>query len=308
MKALWRFFFPKWARAQADRRVDEGVSFFEAGELERAVSCYEEAISWAPSHEWAHANLGLSLVDQYNMSFESWSDERRKAHLTLALDTLSHAIELGAERVAVLRAFGHLHWRLGNYQKASDAFEAALVLLADDDTKEEYEALKAYVEELQPVIDRAEQIQTVVDVVNNNKADKEQCENALSLVNHFLQEDEAGIQFLWLAGVLQRRLGDLESAKSNFLEILNSKETHLDAHRELAQLFLHEETFELALKHSMAAYRLAPRDAGLVCNVGVCHLALENRDKAQEFIELAHGMEPQSPIINKALEALQSQL
>ena len=303
MKALWRFFFPKWARAQADRRVDEGVVFFEAGELDRAVSCYEEAILWAPEHEWAHANLGLSLVDQYNTSFEDWPDERRKAHLTLALDTLSHAIELGAKRVAVFRAFGHLHWRLGHYQKAANAFEKALGLLVEDDAKEECEVLESYLEELRPAIDKAVQVGQVLNVVNNSKADQEECQYALSLVTHFLEEEE-DIQFLWLAGVLQRRVGDLKSAKANFLKILAHKESHLESHRELAQIFLHEETFELALEHSMAAYRLSPRDAGLVCNVGVCHLALENRDKAQEFIELAHGMEPHSPIINKALDAL----
>ena len=300
MKALLRFFFPKWARTLADRRVDEGVVFFEAGQLERAVTCYEEAILWAPSHEWARANLGLSLVDQYNLGYEAWSRERRQAHLTLALDTLVHAVSLGAQRPAVLRAMGHLQWRLGDYSEAAQAFQNAIDLLSDDEEQDEREALGSLIETLEPMIQTAEQIKSIMTVINDNEADQNQCAQALETVKQLPEEAISETEALWLGGVLHRRLGAHVSAQEHFLKVVAIEDGHLEAHRELAQLFLHQASFELALKHSMAAYRLLPRDAGLVCNVGVCHLALNHKDKAKEFIELAYGMAPNNAIINNA--------
>ena len=54
----------------------------------------------------------------------------------------------------------------------------------------------------------------------------------------------------------------------------------------------------------MAAYRLDPLDAGLVCNVGVCHLALGDLAQAREFIVLAAAMAPEDPIVIRAAAAL----
>ena len=308
MKALLRFFFSKWCHGQADKWVDDGVAFFEAGELDQAVKCYDEAILWMPQHVWAHTNLGLSLVDQYNLHFEEWETQRRHAHLTLALDTLAHAIDLGADRVAVWRASGHIQWRLGSYRSAATSFEKALSLLKDNaqqQEREEREELEAYLVDLEPLIERAEDIDRAMLVVRDHAAQGSVCQEALdALLVLEAQNDGQKVQFLWAQGVLYRRLADLEKAERSFLEVLELQETHLESHRELAQIYMENKSLQVALEHSMSAYRLSPRDPGLVCNVGVCHLALEDVEKATEFIVLAHGMDPNSDIINKALEAL----
>ena len=54
----------------------------------------------------------------------------------------------------------------------------------------------------------------------------------------------------------------------------------------------------------MSAYRLDPIDPGLVCNVGVCHLAAGDVVGAREFIDLARQMAPKDPIVVRALTAL----
>lgn len=305
MKALLRFFFSKWCQSQADKWVDEGVSFSEADQLDRAMQCYDAAISWMPHHVWAHTNLGLSLVDQYNIHFEAWDSQRRHAHLTLALDTLSHAIELGADRVAVVRAAGHIQWRLGLYEPSSTSFHKALSLVDDTTPAQEREDLEGYLSELEPLIKRAQQIEQAMLVVRDKTATEPACQNAVDLLMTIEAEnDTERVQWVWAQGVLYRRLGDLQKAEHSFLKALELQKTHLESHRELAQIYMKQEALEVALEHSMSAYRLSPRDPGLVCNVGVCHLSLGHREKAAEFIELAHGMDPENVIINKALEAL----
>ena len=59
-----------------------------------------------------------------------------------------------------------------------------------------------------------------------------------------------------------------------------------------------------ALSASIDAYREMPSDAGLVCNVGVCHLGLGDVDKAEEYIDLAWRLEPKDPIVLRAKDAL----
>ena len=48
---------------------------------------------------------------------------------------------------------------------------------------------------------------------------------------------------------------------------------------------------DVALKHSMAAYGEDPSNAGLVCNVGVCHLGLGHLDQAEEFLTIARDLD-----------------
>ena len=306
MRALFRFFLPKWCQQKADDLVHDGVVQAENGDLSQAVALYQDALKWCPDHVLARSNMGLSLMDEYNANFGSWDSKRRLAHLHLTMDNLDEAIGLGADRVAVWRAAGHIRWRLSQFAGAVEAFERALELLdGDDEQAQSKEELENNIEELQPLVQRSQNIHDVRKVVDDKEASVDACQGAIDALDELVPEDadEQGF-FCWMRGVLCRRLGEMDAAEKAFLEALESQNSHFDAHRELAQIYMLKEAHDEALLHSVAAYKLKPRDAGLVCNVGVCYLALDDFDKAKEYMELAHGMDPENGIINSAREAL----
>ncbi|MBM4280470.1 MAG: hypothetical protein FJ137_06825 [Deltaproteobacteria bacterium] len=107
-----------------------------------------------------------------------------------------------------------------------------------------------------------------------------------------------------LAGALARKTGDLARARALLDDAVRHDKHDLEAWRELATVCMTTGDLNAALAASLAAYREDPVDAGLVCNVGVCHLALGDRAQAAEFFELAYGMAPDDPIIGRAVAAL----
>ena len=80
--------------------------------------------------------------------------------------------------------------------------------------------------------------------------------------------------------------------------------TDVDALKELASVCMEDGDLARALSASIDAYREQPSDAGLVCNVGVCHLGLGDVEKAEEYIDLAWRLEPMDPIVLRAKDAL----
>jgi tetratricopeptide (TPR) repeat protein len=115
-----------------------------------------------------------------------------------------------------------------------------------------------------------------------------------------------------LMGCLARKAGDAR-ARALLDEAVAADPRDLEAVRNLATLCLASGDLPAALRASQAAYRLDPVDAGLVCNVGVCHLALarvgdtvddEQMARAREFITLARQLAPKDPIILRAVAAL----
>jgi tetratricopeptide (TPR) repeat protein len=114
---------------------------------------------------------------------------------------------------------------------------------------------------------------------------------------------------LTLAGTLARKVGDLERARSLLDTAVADDSKDLEAWRNLATVCLAQGDIAAAIKASQAAYRLDPVDAGLVCNLGVCHLAaadagLGNVDEAREYIELAARLAPKDPIVQRAMATL----
>ena len=301
MKGLLRFLFSGWCQQRADGLVSDGVVAAESGKLAHAMELYQQALSWAPQHVLARSNMGLSLMDEYNSNFEAWDRHRRSAHLNLTLDNLEEAIELGANRVAVWRATGHVRWRLSQFRGAAEAFEQTLSLLEDleGDTHDAVSELEGHLSELQPLVERAEALRKIRGVIDEGTAPNASLHQALSTLEELQPAEQEEVHFLWMRGVLNRRLENVQEAVALFEQALELGGPHLDAHRELAQLFMAADSPESALEHSVAAYKLQPRNAGLVCNVGVCHLSLGDLKNAKEFIDLAHGMAPKMASFTK---------
>ena len=303
MKGLLRFLFSGWCQQRADGLVSDGVVAAESGKLAHAMELYQQALSWAPQHVLARSNMGLSLMDEYNSNFEAWDRHRRSAHLNLTLDNLEEAIELGANRVAVWRATGHVRWRLSQFRGAAEAFEQTLSLLEDleGDTHDAVSELEGHLSELQPLVERgsvAEDPRWIDEGPHPTSLHQ-----ALSTLEELQPAELEEVLFLWMRA-FKLQLENVQEAVALFEQALELGGPHLDAHRELAQLFMAADSPESALEHSVAAYKLQPRNAGLVCNVGVCHLSLGDLKNAKEFIDLAHGMAPENGIIHKAQEAL----
>ena len=107
-----------------------------------------------------------------------------------------------------------------------------------------------------------------------------------------------------LAGLLLRKAGLLEEAASHFRRAVEEDRKDLEAWKNLATVVQASGDMKGALQAATSAFKLAPSDAGLVCNVGVCHLALGDLEEAAEFIAIAKGLAPKDPIIAKASAAL----
>jgi Flp pilus assembly protein TadD len=109
---------------------------------------------------------------------------------------------------------------------------------------------------------------------------------------------------LVVAGGLARRSADLERARTLFEASLVEHPRDLEALRNLATVCQGLGDVQAALRASMQAYRLDPTDAGLVCNVGVCHLAAGTLSSAREYVDLARQLAPKDPIVLRAVAAV----
>ncbi len=152
------------------------------------------------------------------------------------------------------------------------------------------------------IVERAAKAAAFDDVT-----DEERDEAAQDLV-YVLIEDDAPADAFWAAGAIARRKGNQTAAREHYETCLEKNAFHDRARRELATLCMNTGDMKAALEHSVHAYQADPVDAGRVCNVGVCHLALGHRAKAQEFLQLAQELAPTDPIVLRAIQTLETEM
>lgn len=296
-------------RDRATALVTEGFVHAKEGRLDDAKRSYEDAVDADETLSVAWLNLGLARLDLFNRDAASLDVEGRKKALDRIADALERALKLDATSFVGWRALAHVEERRSSWARAEDAWKQVEATVPKDNTPPNAAALleakkaraalaqkavadrarKRALAALEPAVDEAEKKAALAELLP-------------------LAEDPAVADVLVrgpaLVGTLARRLGDRAVARAWLEKAVLADKSDVDALRELASVCLESGDLSRALQASMDAYRERPTDAGLVCNVGVCHLGLGDVGQAAEFIELAHRLEPKDPIVLRAKDAL----
>lgn len=315
-------------RKAAEDRCTKGYVAAREGRLDAAQKLYEDAVDADPGLAVAWFNAGQTSLERYNRDAAVLDDAGRQQRLRHALKHLEQGLVVDDRHAPSWRALARVQERLGRVDAACAAWarvEACLGVEVDNpdgtrrDVPRELQAERAEARSeklrLKPAADLALSMALVQELIGDEIVDATQ---ATTAIDALLAARDAGAAvnvpsppfLLTVAGSLARKVGQLDRARSLFEAALVADHRDLEALRSLATVCLSAGDLPAALRASMSAYRLDPVDPGLVCNVGVCHLAAHQAGKAgelvaaREFIDLARQMAPKDPIVVRALGAL----
>ncbi|MFZ9887180.1 MAG: tetratricopeptide repeat protein [Myxococcota bacterium] len=299
----------KWVAGEPDRdaalrRVEEGVAEAAAGRFESALRAYRRAQELDPTCVLAHLNEGLALQDLYNARAAQWTEPVRLSWRGDIRESIERALDLDNDLIVGWRVLGHVERRRGDYVAAQRAFEALLSRLsAEDDPPQDVLREIALVK---PRAQRQRALHGAFSTSANPEATHDEMREALTLIEPLLLDPASPDEILFTAGVLARRLNDLEAAADYWEACLERLPHHIGAHGELANLYRQRGDLQASLRHCLEAYREDPSNPGLLCNVGVSYLALGDLDEAQEYLHIAQQLAPADAIVQDACAALAS--
>lgn len=319
-------------RKAAEQRCMKGYVAAREGRLDAAQKHYEDAADADATLAVAWFNAGQTALERYNRDAAVLDDAGRQQRLRQALKHVEQALNVDDRHAPSWRALARVQERLGRVAAACAAWTRVETCLgvevdASDGTRRDAyrevarelaaERVEARSEKLRlkPAADLAVAMAHVQELISDEIVDSAV---ALATVDTLLVARDAAAAanvpsppfVLTVGGTLLRKVGQLERARSLFEAALVADHRDLEALRSLATVCLSAGDLPAALRASMSAYRLDPVDPGLVCNVGVCHLALHETGKAgelvlaREFIDLARQMAPKDAIVVRALAAL----
>jgi tetratricopeptide (TPR) repeat protein len=321
-------------RKAAEDHCMKGYVAAREGRLDDAQRHYDDAVAADETLAVAAFNAGQTALERYNRDAANLDDAGRRARLETARGWLEKAVAVDDDHAPSWRALARVRERLGDVAGAVLAWErveqtlhveeggpVAAVVEARAEARRERARL-APAAALALAIRRGRELLTA-DVVEGADATSAldalvaAREAAVAMAASSSSSSSSSSSLLpaglaTLMGCLARRGGD-PRARVLLEEAVAADPRDLEAVRNLATLCLASGDLPAALRASQAAYRLDPVDAGLVCNVGVCHLALartgdvvdeEQLGRAREFITLAKQLSPKDPIVLRAVAAL----
>ncbi len=302
-------------RKAAEEHVTKGYIAIHENRLDQAQKHYSDAIDADDSLAVAFFNAGQTELLRFNRDQAALDDDARDARLAAAAAFLERALALEPVHAPAWRTVARVRERQGARAAAVVAWQKALaqlgVLVQEGraEPKERDEAKKE-IERLGPEADLERALDDArAALVAADDADAIDVRVAAltALLSTWERVRLLGVveprRLFSLAGSLARKAGDAQ-ARALLEQAVQTDKHDIEALKDLATLCLAAGDVRAALVASMAAYREDPVDAGLVCNVGVCHLALGDLEKAAEFIELASSMADRDPIVARAAAAL----
>ncbi len=295
----------KKARDKATALVTQGYVHAREGRLDEARKVYEAAVDADETYSVAHLNLGLCLLDLLNRDAAALDEDARVEALDKIASSLERALHLDPMAWMGWRALARVEQRCARWARAEEAWQKLVDTAPKDqpqiatEAKQARDALKARA--------HADRVRRRAMAALDVEATPEERTEALAALVPLL--DDANVADVLphgasLAGTLARRAGEREQARSLLERAAAADRTDVDALKELASVCMEDGDLARALSASIDAYREQPSDAGLVCNVGVCHLGLGDVEKAEEYIDLAWRLEPKDPIVLRAKDAL----
>lgn len=296
-------------RQRAESLVTKGYVAAREGRRSEALKLYEEAAEADETLAVAWLNAALCRLESFNEGAAGLAPDGRTAELDAIATLLERAVSLAEVPPSAFRSLARVSERRGAFLRAEECWQKVLEALAEDPATQplqQQEARRA-LDEVRPRAALERSLQRARAALTTGVGDDERKE-ALAGLQAILEAPPVGVDVparAWaLAGTLARRLRDLAAARQLLEHAVTVDGNDLEALRELASTFVDLGELPLALQTSLAAYRKNPLDAGLVCNVGVCHLALGDAQKAGEFLAIARDMAPKDPIVQRAWQTL----
>jgi tetratricopeptide (TPR) repeat protein len=310
-------------RKAAEDLCMKGYIAAREGRLDDAQRHYDDAVAADDTLAVAAFNAGQTALERYNRDAAALDDAGRRARLEVARNRLEKAVAVDDAHAPSWRALARVRERLGDVAGAVLAWERVEQHLHVDEGAPVAAVVEARAEarreraRLAPAAALALAVRRARELLASEVVDAAAAGVAVDALLAARAAATATSSPLppglaTLMGCLARRGGD-GRARDLLDEAVAADPRDLEAVRNLATLCLASGDFPAALRASQAAYRLDPVDAGLVCNVGVCHLALaraadvvdeEQLARAREFIDLARQLSPKDPIVLRAVAAL----
>jgi tetratricopeptide (TPR) repeat protein len=312
-------------RKHAETLVTRGYVAIREGHLDDALKAFVDAGDADETLATAFFDAGTTELLRFNRDATQLDDDARAARLVAAARWLDRAVALDELHAPSWRALARVRERQGALVAAHAAWTTVVALLmpadgggavaggpaADGPATALAEARREQLR-LQPHARLHEALtdaRAALELVGDDDVTRAARQTALDgLLGAWATAQPAGAveprHLFALAGSLARKAGDAARAREMLDEAVRRDKHDVEAWKELATVCMTAGDLRGALVASLAAYREDPVDAGLVCNVGVCHLALGDVDKAAEFIDLARGMAPDDDIVQRALAAL----
>lgn len=290
-------------RVRAARLVADGVACAREGKLDEALRLYRRAVRADATYPLAHLNVGLALQDLYNREHTELDDAQRQVRLDTIAVALDEARLLDESLAPAYSAHGYVMQALGRDRDALADFERFLEMAPEADKLRPTVLRDAA--QVRERVDKRERRERAVRAVQDEATVGDALQEACVQLELALQETPDDRELWWALGVGRRRQGDAAPAVLAFTRLAELDPEGAEAPRELSSLAFKARQLDAALRHARRAYELQPTDAGVVCNLGVCHLELGDLERAREFIELAHELDPEDPIVQDCLRELE---
>ncbi|MEW5855181.1 MAG: tetratricopeptide repeat protein [Myxococcota bacterium] len=284
--------------------VAKGVVQARDGNVQGALASYRQAIEEDDTYALARLNVALALQDLYNEERQSLSTDEHQARLEEMHTHLREAVKLDPELTPAYRALGFVERLRGDYEAAVEAFET---YVSHTDEKDPHrERVNNALEEVREKAATARAIQDAITAAEKiSEVAPDRREQLMADLRQALARAPDRADGWWAMGVLRRAAGDVDGAVQDLTQALTVDRECMAAHKELASLNFHAGKPDAALPHAKAAYDADPTNPALVCNLGVCHLALGQLAQARDYIHIARGLAPKDPIVQDCLRALE---
>jgi tetratricopeptide (TPR) repeat protein len=317
-------------RKAAEELCTKGYIAAREGRLDEAQRLYDAAVHADETLAVAAFDAGQTALERFNRDAATLTPEERRARLTTARQHLERAVAVDATHAPSWRALARVHERLFDWEEAVRAWERVVASIgatatedpvaqaqsSSTDARAEARRERARLGGLASLSAAVRHARALLAADDVDPAEASAAIDAVLEARIVVEADSSSpastTGLVTLVGCLARKAQD-PRARALLEEAVRSNPADLEAVRNLATWCLAHDDLPAALSASIAAYRLDPVDAGLVCNVGVCHLALAKAGdvvdparlaSAREYILLAQQLAPKDPIVVRAVAAL----
>lgn len=211
-----------------------------------------------------------------------------------ALDTLMEGVSIIGEDADLFCEIGFFHLYQGNVEIAKEYLDKFISLAKDGPKKTHVQNILS---DINSKLQDDQNLMRAYDAIQMNKE-----EEALGLLDSFLEEHPKVWNAWFLKGWAFRRMGNFNQAEQALLAALSFGKGNADIYNELAICCLETGKGELAKEYLNTAVDLDNQNINLLSNLAYLYLKDEMWDEAREYLELARAVDPQDPLIIKLMQ------
>ena len=215
---------------------NKGITFRLNNQPQQAIECYQQIINLGQSYPELYYNLGCAYYDLNNK--------------TLAVTKLQQAIALQADYVDAHEALNKLYW--------------------EDDNKAQF--LVSYQQSLQQKPQSAFLVYSYVSMLIMSKQDEE----AQKVLQTALEELGRDPRFLHALAILKNKQSNNKDVLNLLLEAVELQPQNIKYHIDIANYYIQNQGYQLALEHLDIAHKIAPLNQEILAYMGLCWRLMQN--------------------------------